>query len=113
MLAENDKEDGDEDRLKKLASFQLKMIKHAMQCEPASLILCLTSNCDLLVPNVQRIVYSTCSVHAIENEQVVSSALGSDEAVAAGFVLAPREDVLPTWRRRGHQEKMERGMFFW
>ncbi|KAJ3567885.1 hypothetical protein NP233_g6070 [Leucocoprinus birnbaumii] len=89
LSAENDDEDGDEDRLLKLAAFQLKMIKHAMQ--------------------LQKIVYSTCSIHAIENEHVVSAALESEEATAGGFVLAPRQKVLPKWERRGYQKDMKTG----
>ncbi|OAX37772.1 S-adenosyl-L-methionine-dependent methyltransferase [Rhizopogon vinicolor AM-OR11-026] len=79
----------EEDRLNKLAAFQLMMIKHAMK-----------------FPSVQRIVYSTCSVHATENEHVVRSALQSDEAKSRCFKLAPRSDVLPTWSRRGQVEEM-------
>ncbi|OJA11980.1 hypothetical protein AZE42_10675 [Rhizopogon vesiculosus] len=79
----------EEDRLNKLAAFQLMMIKHAMK-----------------FPSVQKIVYSTCSVHATENEHVVRSALQSDEAKSRCFKLAPRGDVLPTWSRRGQVEEM-------
>ncbi|KXN91668.1 Putative methyltransferase C2C4.06c [Leucoagaricus sp. SymC.cos] len=92
LYTENETEDIGQDRLNKLAAFQLKMIKHAMR-----------------FPNVQKIVYSTCSVYATENEQVVSSALESEEAAAASFVLAPREEVLPAWQRRGYQEEMRKG----
>ncbi|KAF5359423.1 hypothetical protein D9756_003304 [Leucocoprinus leucothites] len=92
LSTENDDEGGDEARLHKLAAFQLKMVKHAMQ-----------------FPSVRKIVYSTCSVHAIENEHVVSSALESEEAAAAGFVLAPREEVLSSWQRRGYQDDMKIG----
>jgi putative methyltransferase len=59
-----------------------------------------------LVPFVQKIVYSTCSIHAAENEHVVESALQSDEAKSRCFKLAPRSDVLPAWSRRGHAEEM-------
>ena len=59
-----------------------------------------------LVPAIQKIVYSTCSIHAIENEQVVSQALASPEAQAGGFILASKDDVLPAWERRGIPEKM-------
>jgi len=60
----------------------------------------------LLVPKVSRIVYSTCSVHATENEHVVRAALLSDEAVAGPFHLASKDDVLPKWHRRGMPEEM-------
>ena len=59
-----------------------------------------------LVPGVQKIVYSTCSIHATENEEVVCQVLESEEATSGGFVLAPRNLVLPTWHRRGLREKM-------
>jgi len=62
--------------------------------------------CILKVPNVTRIVYSTCSVHAIENEHVVSEALQSDEATIGNFKLAPANEVLPQWPRRGLPEEM-------
>jgi len=52
-------------------------------------------------PNVEKIVYSTCSIHPEENEQVVAAALRSTEATTGGFTLAPRDAVLPTWSRRG------------
>ena len=60
----------------------------------------------LPVPAVEKIVYSTCSVHAAENEDVVCQALASDEAHTGKFILADREDVLPTWPRRGIQDNM-------
>lgn len=48
-------EDG---RLQSLAAFQLRCLNHALQ-----------------FPHVQRVVYSTCSVHSEENENVVSASL--------------------------------------
>ncbi|ESK92331.1 nucleus protein [Moniliophthora roreri MCA 2997] len=86
---ESDQEPGS--RLQKLAGFQLLMIKHAMK-----------------FPNIRRIVYSTCSIHATENEHVVCAALKSDEALAKNFTLAPRNDVLPKWSRRGIPEEMDK-----
>ncbi|KAG6832824.1 hypothetical protein H0H92_009443 [Tricholoma furcatifolium] len=84
-------EEGDlDERLKRLASFQIMMVKHAMR-----------------FPGVQKIVYSTCSVHATENEQVVREALKSDEAQAGSFSLASPIEVLPKWHRRGFPEEME------
>lgn len=59
---------------------------------------CLLGNA---VPRVEKIVYSTCSIHPEENEQVVAAALRSSEATAGGFTLAPRSVVLPEWSRRG------------
>lgn len=60
-----------------------------------------------LVPSVQKIVYSTCSVYAAENEHVVHQALNSEEAALGHFVLAPRSQVLPSWHRRGLPSDMK------
>ncbi|KAI0710126.1 S-adenosyl-L-methionine-dependent methyltransferase [Earliella scabrosa] len=90
LLDNEEENDGESERLNKLAAFQLKMIQHAMT-----------------FPSVKRIVYSTCSVHAIENEHVVRQALKTEEAAKAGFRLARREDVLPEWQRRGMPEEMD------
>jgi len=48
-------------------------------------------------PEVQRISYSTCSVHVEENEQVVRDVL--DAAKERGFGLMR---ALPKWHRRGY-----------
>ncbi|KAI9247490.1 S-adenosyl-L-methionine-dependent methyltransferase [Phascolomyces articulosus] len=78
--------DGDEadntvdERLKNLSDFQISVIQHAFK-----------------FPNAKRVVYSTCSIHAQENEQVVRTVLADNP----DFTLAPRESVLPTWQRRG------------
>ncbi|XP_058064857.1 28S rRNA (cytosine-C(5))-methyltransferase [Anopheles bellator] len=53
------KEPVDESRLYKLAGLQYKLLSHAMNA----------------YPNVRRIVYSTCSIHVEENEQVVMGVL--------------------------------------
>ncbi|KAI0067381.1 S-adenosyl-L-methionine-dependent methyltransferase [Artomyces pyxidatus] len=82
--SEQDKTDNLEDRLNKLAVFQLMMVRHAMR-----------------FPSVEKIVYSTCSIHATENEQVVLQALTCNEAFEGGFELASREHVLSSWHRRG------------
>ncbi|KAI4379631.1 hypothetical protein MLD38_005905 [Melastoma candidum] len=66
-------------RLNKLAAFQKKALAHALS-----------------FPSVEKIVYSTCSVHQIENEDVVSSVL--PQAASHGFRLA---SPLPEWPRRG------------
>ncbi|KAI0767919.1 S-adenosyl-L-methionine-dependent methyltransferase [Irpex lacteus] len=89
-LLENENPEDEEARLHKLAGFQLMMIRHAMK-----------------FPAVKRIVYSTCSVHAIENEQVVREALKTEECNAGPFKLAPRNMVLPTWPRRGLPDEMD------
>lgn len=61
----------------------------------------LTNHIIYSVPNIQRLVYSTCSIHATENENVVLRALQSSEAKAGNFRLASRDDVIPSWHRRG------------
>jgi putative methyltransferase len=50
----------------------------------------------LQFPALQRLVYSTCSIHQRENEDVVAAVLPT--ATAAGFRLV---DPFPTWHRRG------------
>ncbi|KAI9143061.1 S-adenosyl-L-methionine-dependent methyltransferase [Paraphysoderma sedebokerense] len=80
--AESEDSAGDDSRLKSLAEFQVNVILHAMK-----------------FPKAQRIVYSTCSIHSIENEKVVQTILNSQ----SDFVLVKRDDVLPTWDRRGQK----------
>jgi putative methyltransferase len=59
-------------------------------------------------------VYSTCSIHPEENEQVVAAALRSTEAIAGGFRLAPRSAVLPEWPRRGQPGNLDdAGWLLW
>lgn len=113
MTEEENELDGQEERLQKLAVFQLVMIKHAMKCmynSPLLIIMDLISFLlfTIAVPAVKKIVYSTCSIHAAENEDVVCQALSSYEAQTGNFVLAERKDVLPTWERRGVPENMAR-----
>lgn len=50
----------------------------------------------LQFPALQRLVYSTCSIHQRENEDVVAAVLPA--ATAAGFALV---DPFPAWHRRG------------
>lgn len=69
----------DEGRLQALATFQLRCLNHALQ-----------------FPQVQRVVYSTCSIHSQENEEVVSACLQQN----AGFRLV---HLLPNWPERGHE----------
>ncbi|KAG5645555.1 hypothetical protein DXG03_005830 [Asterophora parasitica] len=91
LLETEIEDDGDqEDRLKRLAAFQLLMIKHAMK-----------------FPGVRKIVYSTCSIHATENEHVVRETLNSEEARTGPFSLADRTEVLPQWHRRGLPDELE------
>ncbi len=56
-----------------------------------------THNYKYLVPSVKKIVYSTCSINSQENEQVVKRVLKQTNDI----LLANRNDVIPTWDRRG------------
>lgn len=92
-----------EERLKNLSEFQISVIEHALKCK---YILHKQDNVSLLywiVPNAKRVVYSTCSVHAEENEHVVKTVLKNNPE----FELASRDTVLPTWHRRGMPEEMD------
>ena len=73
------------DRIEKLASFQEAAVKHA-----------------LLLPSLQRLVYSTCSVHERENEAVVAAVLPN--AKRLGFQLV---NPFPEWHRRGMAGSVE------
>lgn len=107
------------ERLAKLATFQLQMLRHAMKCMflPFFVIVLPSSGVDFdelseltlarVVPRIEKIVYSTCSIHPEENEQVVAAALRSTEAIAGGFGLAPRSAVLPEWPRRGQPGNLD------
>ena len=66
-------------RVARLAKFQQRCLAHALR-----------------FPALQRLVYSTCSVHAAENEEVVAAVL--EEASQAGLELV---DPFPGWHRRG------------
>lgn len=73
------------------------------------------------VPSLRRFTYSTCSIHAEENEHVVLKALQSAEAKSQSFNpnstskaiskkftpwrVAPRSKVIPTWSTRGIPEE--------
>lgn len=79
----------DEERLLSLSTFQKKIIMHAM-----------------CFPSARRITYSTCSVHAVENEHVVLSVLKSDIAVKRGWKVENRsKNNFKSWERRGLVEE--------
>jgi putative methyltransferase len=68
-------------RVRRLAAFQLAALRHA-----------------LAFPAAARVAYSTCSVHAAENEGVVAAVLADTAVAARGWALAR---ALPAWPRRG------------
>lgn len=76
-----------QERLDALSDFQLSLLLHAMA-----------------FPKARKITYSTCSVHAEENEKVVFDALRSKLALARGWrVLKRSEQVkgMKEWNVRG------------
>lgn len=77
--SDDDDDDLDDERIDKLAAFQKSAVRHAFG-----------------FPEVERISYSTCSVHTKENEEVVRDVM--DAAKRHGFRLA---HALPKWHRRG------------
>ncbi|KAJ9475889.1 25S rRNA (cytosine(2278)-C(5))-methyltransferase [Pseudozyma hubeiensis] len=77
-------------RLRQLSEFQQLMIRHAFK-----------------FPALEKVVYSTCSIHAEENEMVVMKALDSEEAREGGWTLAGRRDVIPSWKVRGDRKVCE------
>ncbi|KAL6473292.1 hypothetical protein MHYP_G00194800 [Metynnis hypsauchen] len=77
-LSDGGSAEQDGERLQALAAFQLRCLNHALQ-----------------FPQLQRVVYSTCSIHSQENEEVVSACLEKNP----GFRLVP---LFPEWPERGH-----------
>ena len=77
----------DKARLEKLSNLQSRIIEHAF-----------------IFPAATRITYSTCSIHAEENEQVVARVLHSAIARHRSWTLLPRSsqvDGLKKWKHRG------------
>ncbi|KAH9883906.1 S-adenosyl-L-methionine-dependent methyltransferase [Xylariomycetidae sp. FL2044] len=75
------------ERLKALSAFQLTLLQHAFK-----------------FPAARKITYSTCSIDAEENEQVVRRALQSDIAKERGWRILKRESQvrgLRDWPVRG------------
>ena len=74
-------------RLAALSAFQLKLLLHAFE-----------------FPRARKITYSTCSVHAEENEHVVLKALGSPIAKRRGWYILRRDEQISgmrAWEIRG------------
>ena len=74
-------------RLAALSTFQLKLLLHAFE-----------------FPKARKITYSTCSVHAEENEHVVMKALGSPTAKRRGWYVLGRDEQVSgmrAWELRG------------
>lgn len=57
-LSDGVSEEQDGERLQALAAFQVRCLNHTLQ-----------------FPQLQRVVYSTCSIHSQENEEVVATCL--------------------------------------
>ena len=82
-----------EDRLTSLSSFQLSLLQHAFS-----------------FPAARRITYSTCSIHAEENEQVVQKALASEIAQSRGWKIQERHEQvkgMKLWPVRGEIDACE------
>ncbi|KAI1919420.1 hypothetical protein LOZ65_004415 [Ophidiomyces ophidiicola] len=88
VAAEHELEDGDIDleRLTKLSNLQVQIVEHAFK-----------------FPAATRITYSTCSVHAQENENVVARLLASSIAQGRGWKLLPRAEQVEGLRRWEHR----------
>ncbi|KAL1839120.1 hypothetical protein VTJ49DRAFT_1851 [Mycothermus thermophilus] len=65
----------DPTRLASLSAFQLTLVQHAFR-----------------FPSARKITYSTCSIHAEENEHVVLAALASDVARSRGWRIQRRDE---------------------
>ena len=81
----------DFDRLTKLSNLQARIVEHA-----------------LIFPAATHVTYSTCSIHLIENETVVSRVLASDVAKQRGWRVMRRDeqpDGLRAWTHRGVREE--------
>ena len=83
----NTSESDNSTRLRNLSTFQTRLLKHALS-----------------FPSLERVVYSTCSHHAEENERVVMSVLNDTH----GWRVLKRNEQpngLKEWHRRGLPEE--------
>lgn len=86
-ISEDNSSDQVRARLTALSTFQLKLLLHAFH-----------------FPKARRVVYSTCSIYAEENEHVVMKALGSSIAQEKGWHMLRREEQvsgMKAWKIRG------------
>lgn len=77
-------------RLSALSTFQLKLLLHAFQ-----------------FPKARKVAYSTCSIYAEENEQVIMKALQSPIAMERGWHILRRDAQLSglrDWKIRGNAQ---------
>jgi 25S rRNA (cytosine2278-C5)-methyltransferase len=79
----------DQSRLRKLSAFQRRLLLHAMS-----------------FPSVNKIVYSTCSHHPEENEQVVKAIL-KEMTNWRVLTRAQQPEGLRDWHRRGIREECD------
>ncbi|KAK0674377.1 S-adenosyl-L-methionine-dependent methyltransferase [Cercophora samala] len=80
-------------RIEALAAFQLQIVLHAFE-----------------FPNAKKVTYSTCSIHAGENEGVTLKALRSEVAKRRGWRILKREEQIRgmrEWDVRGEVEGSE------
>lgn len=87
MVTAVDTEDELKARLTALSKFQLELLLHSFK-----------------FPSARKITYSTCSIHAEENENVVKQALASTIAKERGWRILRRDDQI-----RGMREWPIRG----
>ncbi|SCV00897.1 LAME_0G12706g1_1 [Lachancea meyersii CBS 8951] len=77
-------------RLQKLSSFQFEIVRYALS-----------------FPSAKKLVYSTCSIHAEENERIVIDLLLDSKVKEAGWRVRKRAGVIPAWPRRGLYSEFE------